>query len=106
MTNLSQISQKALFIDFYYRMKDKKISSKSQEFKDNMKDDPYLNALRAVYGYAITCHKAQGGEWEDVYLDIPRYLSHNPTRATYQWLYTAVTRASNRLHVVDDFFIA
>lgn len=106
MTNLSQISQKALFIDFYRRMKEKKISSKSQELKDKMKNDPYLNALRVVYGYAITCHKAQGGEWEDVYLDIPRYLSHNPTHATYQWLYTAVTRASNRLHVVDAFFIA
>ena len=106
MTNLSQISQKALFIDFYRRMKEKKISSKSQEFKDCMLNDSFLNALRAVYGYAITCHKAQGGEWEDVYLDIPRRLSHKPTRVTYQWLYTAVTRASNRLHVVDDFFIA
>jgi len=87
-------------------MKEKKISSKSQEFKDCMWNDSFLNALRAVYGYAITCHKAQGGEWEDVYLDIPRRLSHKPTRVTYQWLYTAVTRASNRLHVVDDFFIA
>lgn len=65
--------------------------------------DPYLNALRAVYGYALTCHKAQGGEWEEVYLDIPRRISREPKVSTYQWLYTAMTRAKEYLHIVDDF---
>ena len=104
-TNLTQESQKALFIDFYRRMKEQHIRPKTNAFKSAMFNDPYLNALRAVYGYALTCHKAQGGEWKDVYLDIPRHLSHSPKRSAYQWLYTAMTRASNRLHVADDFFI-
>lgn len=105
MTNLTQESQKALFIDFYRRMKKQHIKPKTDAFKAAMFNDPYLNALRAVYGYALTCHKAQGGEWKNVYLDIPRHLSHSPKRSAYQWLYTAMTRASNRLHVADDFFI-
>ena len=67
--------------------------------------DPYLNALRAVYGYALTCHKAQGGEWEEVYLDIPRRISREPKASTYQWLYTAMTRAKGYLHIVDDFYV-
>lgn len=105
MTNLTQESQKALFIDFYRRMKEQHIKPKTDAFKTAMFNDPYLNALRAVYGYALTCHKAQGGEWKDVYLDIPRRLSHSPKRSAYQWLYTAMTRASDCLHVADDFFI-
>ena len=71
-----------------------------------MRTDPYLNAIRAVYGYALTCHKTQGGEWKDVYLDIPRKLSFETSRPQYQWLYTAVTRATEQLHIVDDFFIS
>ena len=70
-----------------------------------MFDDSYLNALRAVFGYALTCHKSQGGEWKSVYLDIPRYYAREPKPSTYQWLYTAMTRAADKLYVVDDFFV-
>ncbi|RKW58654.1 MAG: helicase, partial [Prevotella sp.] len=105
-SNLKQYDQQALFIDYYHRMKDKKIGHKSQAFKDFMLTDPYLNAIRAVYGYALTCHKAQGGEWKDVYLDIPRKFSFETSKPQYQWVYTAVTRAADQLHIVDDFFIA
>ena len=105
-SNLKQYDQQALFIDYYHRMKDKKIGHKSQAFKDFMLTDPYLNAIRAVYGYALTCHKAQGGEWKDVYLDIPRKFSFETNKPQYQWVYTAVTRAADQLHIVDDFFIA
>lgn len=105
-TNLTQYEQKGLFIDFYYRERKMGITENSPMFKHDLMSDPYLNALRAVYGYAITCHKAQGGEWPKVYLDIPRYLSHSPNRSAYQWLYTAMTRASDMLYVVNDFFIS
>lgn len=71
-----------------------------------MLKDPFLNALRAVYGYAVTCHKAQGGEWKEVFLDIPRILSRQPISKNYQWLYTAVTRASENLHIADDFYLS
>ena len=104
-TNLTQSQQKELFIDFYYRMKDKGISQKSQAFKQNMISDPYLNALRTVFGYALTCHKAQGGEWEYVYLDIPKSVPVLPKPYVYQWVYTAMTRAKKGLYLVDDFWI-
>lgn len=105
-TNLSQTQQQTLFIDFYYRMKDKGIRQKDPAFKEMLSQDPYLNALRAVYGYAVTCHKAQGGEWDDVFVDIPRNLTLEAREGAYQWIYTAVTRARKRLYVVDDFFIS
>ncbi len=55
-------------IDYFKRMKDKGIKQKDPAFKENMLKDPYLNALKTVYGYALTCHKAQGGEWNEVFL--------------------------------------
>lgn len=105
MINLTQTQQKELFIDFFIRMKEKGIRQKSEAFKKAMLTDPYLNALRVVFGYVLTCHKAQGGEWEEVYLDIPRRISREPKAATYQWLYTAMTRARDTLHIVDDFYV-
>lgn len=105
-TNLTQYQQKGLYIDFYRREKKQGVKPKSDQFSKDLMNDPLLNALRCSYGYAITCHKAQGGEWQEVYLDIPRYLSHQPGRSAYQWLYTAMTRASQNLHVTDGYFIA
>lgn len=60
---------------------------------------------RKNYGYTLTCHKAQGGEWDEVFVDIARGLTYQARPAAYQWAYTAVTRAREQLHVVDDFFI-
>lgn len=104
-TNLGQHQQKSLFIDFFKRMRAKGIKQKNPLFKERLNDDPYLNALRCVYGYAITCHKAQGGEWDEVFVDLPRNITLNAKPSAYQWVYTAVTRAKERLHVVRDFFI-
>ena len=104
--NLDGKQQKALFVDFIYRMKEKGITQKQKRaFKDAMFDDPYLNALRCVFGYAITCHKSQGGEWEKVYVHMQRNITLNPTKATYQWIYTSMTRARKTLHLIDDFYI-
>ncbi len=105
LVNLDQTQQYGLFLDFFFRMKEKGIRQKSDEFKQQMLRDPYLNALRAVYGYALTCHKAQGGEWEDVFADIPRVMARNPQAEVYQWLYTALTRARTHLHIVSDFYV-
>lgn len=103
--NLSQEQQKELFIDFYIRMKKEGIKQNTLEFNGKMLTDPYLNALRCVYGYAITCHKSQGGEWDNVYIDIPRNFALQPKPFVYQWMYTAMTRAKKNLFVVDDFYI-
>lgn len=105
-TNLTQLQQQDLMVDFYYRMKARGISQHSQQFNQQMMSDVYLNALRAVYGFALTCHKAQGGEWERVYLDIPRSLPVQPKPYVYQWMYTAMTRACRDLFIVEDFWVS
>ena len=67
----------------------------------NALKNQYFNALQVKYGYAVTCHKAQGGQWKNVYVD----LGYIPPEAIgmefYRWLYTAVTRASQRLYLVN-----
>lgn len=103
--NLTQVQQKELFVDFYIRMKQKGIRQGSKEFNIMMMKDPFLNALRAVFGYALTCHKAQGGEWNNVFLDIPRSVPCIAKPYVYQWIYTAMTRAKNELYIVDDFWV-
>lgn len=104
--NLDSVQQQALFIDFILRMRAMGIKQKeSRRFNSAMLNDPYLNALRCVYGYAVTCHKSQGGEWEDVYVHVPRNITLNPTKETYQWVYTSMTRATKTLHLLDDFYI-
>ena len=104
--NLDSAQQQALFIDFIKRMRNKRITQKdTRQFNHAMMTDPYLNALRCVFGYAITCHKSQGGEWEDVYVNVPRNITLNPTKEKYQWVYTSMTRAKKTLHMVDDFYI-
>ena len=66
-----------------------------------MKIDPYYNALQVKYGYAMTCHKAQGGEWQNVFLDLgyvpEEYLDVN----FFRWLYTAFTRAKKKLYLIN-----
>lgn len=67
-----------------------------------MREDPYLNALQVKYAYAITCHKAQGGQWTNVFLDrnALRPLPDESMLDAYRWVYTAVTRATRRLYMV------
>ncbi len=70
--------------------------------------DPYLNALQIKFGYAITCHKAQGGQWPAVFVD-QGYLTAEMLGVEYvRWLYTAITRASEKLYLVNfnEQFIA
>ncbi len=72
-----------------------------------IKNNPYFNALQVKFSYAITCHKAQGGQWETVFAEQP-YLPGEPDREYFRWLYTAVTRARKRLYLIgfqSDFFL-
>jgi len=104
-TNLTQSEQKELYVDFFIRMKQRDVHQKSPLFNKYMLSDPYLNALRTVYGYALTCHKSQGGEWNEVYLDIARNVPAIQKPYVYQWAYTAVTRARQQLYIVNDFWL-
>lgn len=76
------------------------IPQKRNRYK-KVKENPYFNALQVKYGYAVTCHKAQGGEWQNVFLDIgyidESYMGEN----FYRWLYTSVTRSTKMLYLVN-----
>jgi exodeoxyribonuclease-5 len=76
------------------------ISTKAGKMK-KMKVDPFFNAVQVKFAYAITCHKAQGGEWKNVFLDLG-YISEDYLGINfYRWLYTAITRASDKLYFVN-----
>ena len=73
-----------------------------------MKENPYYNALQVKYGYALTCHKTQGGQWNNVFVEAP-YLPEGSSIEVgdLRWLYTALTRASEKVYLVnfkDEWF--
>lgn len=66
-----------------------------------IKTDPYFNALQIKYAYALTCHKAQGGQWKHVFID-QGYITPDTFTPDYcRWLYTALTRATSRVYLVN-----
>ena len=68
---------------------------------EKLKGDPYFNALQIKYAYAVTCHKAQGGQWAHVYID-QGYVTEDMLTPDYiHWLYTAFTRATEKLFLVN-----
>ncbi len=64
-------------------------------------EDPFYNALQAKYAYCVTCHKAQGGQWRHVYIDMGAIPQDALGPDFYRWLYTAVTRATERLFIIN-----
>ena len=64
-----------------------------------VKKNPFFNALQVKYSYAVTCHKSQGGQWHTVFVEQP-YLPEGTSLGYYRWLYTALTRATDRLYLV------
>ena len=76
------------------------ITVKRERMK-KMKADPHYNALQVKYAYAVTCHKAQGGQWQNVFLDQGYMSDEYLTPDYFRWLYTAFTRASKTLYLVN-----
>ncbi len=79
--------------------------SKYRQFL-KVKNNKYFNALQVKFSYAITCHKSQGGQWNTVFVEQP-YLHDGIDRDYLRWLYTAVTRAKEKLYLIgfkDDSF--
>lgn len=97
--SLSSDENKALYLDFVYR--NPNLKPNTNEFKNQIKSDPYFNALKIKFGYAITCHKAQGSEWKNVILNC-RYNENVLSESYFRWLYTAITRASKNLYTLDE----
>jgi hypothetical protein len=94
------VISKALYVDF--RNRHPNLKPGQPEFKEALKADPYFNAVMLKFGYAITCHKAQGGEWHTVFVD---FAGKNKLETeSLRWSYTALTRAeaavvaTNALH--------
>ena len=84
------------------------IPNKRDRYKA-MRQNPYFNALQVKFGYALTCHKTQGGQWPTVFIDAP-YIKENESLqlSDIRWFYTAVTRAQKQLYFVnfeDDYFV-
>jgi len=76
--------------------------TKKSERNAEMRKDPYLNALQIKFAYALTCHKAQGGQWQAVFVDHGFLKPDEPVGGEFaRWLYTAITRASERLFLLN-----
>ena len=74
---------------------------------EHIAKDEFFNALQVKFAYAVTCHKAQGGQWKSVFLDQGYYTEEMMSLDYLRWLYTAFTRATDKLYLVnfaDDFF--
>ena len=72
----------------------------STEAQERFFQNPYFNAVQIKYAYAVTCHKSQGGQWQNVFV-YQGYLTEEMLNlGYYRWLYTAMTRATDRLNLV------
>lgn len=95
---LTPLEQRALLVDF--RKRHPSLHPKSPEFLAAIRCDAFFNALQVKYGYALTCHKAQGGEWDTVIVDFESNAGvRNPQ--FFRWAYTAITRAAKTLVLVN-----
>ena len=71
-----------------------------------IKKNVYFNSLQVKFSYAMTCHKSQGGQWKTIFIEQP-YLPEGPSKEYFRWLYTAVTRAQEKLYLIgfkDEYF--
>ena len=96
-TSLSVYETVALYINF--RMRHPDLKQNEEAFNDAINRDPYFNAINVKYGYAITGHKSQGGEWETVFADYTKRRGLNDEML--RWTYTVTTRATKKLYGVN-----
>lgn len=94
---LPEDAQKRLFTSVLEEFND--IPQRSVRF-EKVRTNPYFNALQVKFAYALTCHKTQGGQWEDVFID-QGYLNDEMIDPEYlRWLYTALTRATGKVYLL------
>ena len=96
----------------FYKPKRKNYKNNFHEYKrvlekylEKLGNSEYFNALQIKFGYAVTCHKAQGGEWKDVIIDFNDFRSYT-NEFFYRWAYTAITRASDNLYLINSPLIS
>ena len=84
------------------------LKTRKKQF-EAVKNNPYFNALQIKFAYAVTCHKAQGGQWERVFIDQGMFNRNEITIDYLRWFYTALTRSTDRVYLVnfgEDFFLS
>lgn len=101
MPSLSIDEKRALFFSMRSRVREAigRTNETSPEYIDAVMNDEYYNALQVKYGYAFTCHKSQGGEWSNVYVDMSGRTRWD--HETLRWNYTAITRARDTLWLIN-----
>lgn len=94
---LSQYDMQQLFRKVFETYTEGELSTRLKKASN----DPYYNAIQAKYAYCVTCHKAQGGQWKHVYVDMSGLaVTPDTFREFIRWLYTAMTRATERIYLV------
>jgi exodeoxyribonuclease-5 len=96
--SLPQERQKELFYTVAEDYPDETSTKKRNQ--KIFQEDPYYNALQVKFAYAVTCHKSQGGQWPVVFIDAGG-MQQTPDVAFYRWLYTAITRASAKVYLLN-----
>lgn len=101
--SLTYEEQNRLFQEVMADYEDERASYKKYK---KVKENEYFNALQVKFSYAVTCHKAQGGQWNTVFIERP-YLPNGQDRDYLRWLYTAITRAKEKVYLLgfkdEDF---
>ena len=76
------------------------IPSRKEKMK-KLRENRHFNALQIKYAYAVTCHKAQGGQWKNIFIDQGYIPEDGRDEEYYRWLYTALTRATQTVYLVN-----
>lgn len=97
----ASLDRESLRAFFFRVMEDYQHIKGKKHRMESIREDPYFNALQVKYAYALTCHKAQGGQWAHVYIDQGFISEDRLDRAYYRWLYTAITRATQKAFLVN-----
>lgn len=95
---LTEIEQKQLYQNVMEDMQHEPLKHIRSAY---LKKSPYYNALQVKFKYAITCHKAQGGQWPCVFIDMGFVKADDLNDNFYRWLYTAITRASEKVILIN-----
>ncbi|MBR1803487.1 MAG: AAA family ATPase [Muribaculaceae bacterium] len=96
---LTREQSESLFVQVWEELP----GDKRNRFKE-LKKHPYFNALQVKFAYAVTCHKAQGGQWNNVFIDMGGIPPEATTTIDYfRWLYTALTRARQQVYLINYF---
>ena len=71
-----------------------------KDINKKIKENEFFNAIQIKFGYSITCHKAQGGQWKEVFIDIGYFKKEMLDKNYLRWLYTAFTRSTEKLYLI------